>query len=217
MILNQTYKDYCNQIAQLFCKEATNEILCRASVSERLINKLDDYSFANSFLPKLSTGRHYILKVTRLYSAPTGEPKSIMEYTIMDVVTGETKNGWNACAGRMPVYSKVPSMLAQKNLVVVSQNKIFGKADLSEERVAYCQVCPTYGIVYVPGSVGGSGTTGGTTGGGTPGGGEIQLTPEPVQTPTTVPSEAGSGINEIISNPVFLIGGILIAYYLLKK
>jgi hypothetical protein len=74
-----------------------------------------------------------------------------------------------------------------------------------EKRVYYNKLDPTYGISYVPSSVGGGG------------GGEIVITPPPV-VPTQPEQTTNTGFDfeSLLSNPIVLIG-LAVGVYLLVK
>lgn len=166
MLTNPVYKNYCRQIAALFCQSEVNPEVCKASVAQRMINELTDYAFENSFLPNLGSGRHYILEITKMFNAPSGESKTVMEYKVTDVITGLTAATWEDTAGRMPVYSKIPGMLGEDGFTVVSANKLFSQLDYKDKRIVYKANVPGYGILFVA-QTGGTEPGGGVTPGGT--------------------------------------------------
>jgi len=218
VITKAIYKTYCSQIAELFCSTQQNSQICRETIYQRLIQSMDDYTFETSFLPNLSTGRHFVMQIQQLKNDPGGQPKSIMEYKLTDVVTGQVYYTWEDTEGRLPVFSKIPQMLAEDGFVVVSQNKTFNSVDYKLPRIVWKEVFNSYGIVYVPSIAPGGGTPGGgspSPGGGSPGGGGILPTPAPVtQTPIGSPVEAGSfDFSSLVLPGAIIVGG----YFLLKS
>lgn len=207
MVINQTYKNYSSQIAELFCKDQQNKSLCKASLTERLNTFLDDYTYPY-FLSKLNSGRTYITNLEAFQNKG-------FRIVVTDLITGDRATAWWNIDFNYPYLSKLPGILLQHNFNIISANKTFSELNKSDVRITYNPLKPSYGITFVPGSVGqGNGTPGGGVPGGTPGGGNISITPnQPAANPAV---QSGFDFSSLLSNPAVLIGGGIVLYLLFK-
>jgi hypothetical protein len=105
-------------------------------------------------------------------------------------------------------FQQITNALISYNYEIIKGSNVFDSGNYMEKRVYYNKLDPTYGISYVPGSVGG---------GGTGGGGGIIITPEPV-VPTQPEQTTSTGFDfeSLLSNPIVLIG-LAVGVYLLVK
>lgn len=208
MVTNQTFKSYSSQIAELFCKDSTNKVLCKASVSERLNTFLNDAIYP-IFLSKLSEGgRVYITSLESFQNKG-------FRIVLVDLITGERQTAWWEVPNNMPYYGILPAKLQSHKYYIISENKTFSAANGSDIRITHNPIKPGYELTFVPYT-----PPGGTPGGGTPGGngtpgGQIINTPAPMQPVSTVPgTEIFPGVD---LKTILLIGGAgLAAWFLLK-
>jgi len=208
MVSNSLYKSYCNQIAKLFCVENSNKVLCEASLSSRLIQYLDDATFPY-FLAKLESGRQYITNVEQLQNKG-------FRIVVTDLITGLRQTAWWDHAWNLPYLSKIPSIMLSHQFNIISANKTFDNENWSDFRITHNPIKKNYGITFIPNTPPGYVPPGGGGGYVPPGGGgTIIKTP-----PTQIPATAASGFNfeEILNNPIILIGaGLLAIYFIMKK
>jgi len=210
MVTNQTYKNYSSQIAALFCDGQENVPLCKASIIQRLNTYLDDYTYPY-FLAKLPSGRQYITNLEAFQNKG-------FRIVITDLITGVRETAWWEIPYNYPYLGKLPGKLLQHQFNIISANKTFTEADKSDYRITFNPIKTSYGITFVPPNVGGGGTPGGgggTPGGGTPGGGG-QIIPTPAQQQPSMPGETGFDIKTLLENPLVLIGGAVLLFFLMK-
>lgn len=206
MLTKTVNKNLANEIAGLFCSGGANPAVCKQTVANRLIQNLTDHIFESSFLPNLDKGRFYIFEIKRMFNAPSGESKTVMEYQLTDVITGEVLHAWEDTAGKMPVYSKVPSMLYEDKLAIVSLNNTFSSTDYRQPRIVHAQYAQPYGIVFVPSTPPGSLPPPGVD----PGQGTIQYPSQPSTPGVTVPVETGFDLKSLLIPALILGGGYLV-------
>jgi hypothetical protein len=217
VVTNSTYKSYSNQIAKLFCKDAQNKILCEATIAERLNSFLDDYTYP-FFLAKLGSGRSYATNLEAFQNKG-------FRVVIIDLITGERETAWWTVIWNMPYYGKLPGVLLSHQYNIISANKTFSADNREDIRITWNPIKPSYGITFIPDTVGQGGNGGNGGGGGGPrvppaggGGGTIGLTP-PTQTGGSQTQQAtGFDFKSLLENPMVLIGaGLLAVYFLMKK
>lgn len=222
MLINQTYKNYAAQIADIFCEGSIP--LCVTSVKQRIIKYFTDETFENSFLPNLDTGRFYYLKLTHLPSSEgfikwnlsgkdivNGKPYSVT----IDGIPGDKRNDTNW------VMNHMNSWWASQNLNL----RMFFLGTVPGFYIIQINGQTPYGIVYVPGTVGGgSGGSGGSGSGDcpsgqvwfggkcVPSGGRIKV-PGGIPLPESEPIAAGFDVGTILSNPMVLIGGAALLFF----
>jgi len=215
MILNQIYKNICNQIAELFCEDKQNPVICKASIAQRLIDTLDNDSFPK-FISRINIGRIYSIRLAGPIHAGTG-CKFGLEKT--DLITGQVTTQVISLSQSCPAYSflkiKLVSVLGYE---IFDGTNYFNESNLGEIRLVHKKNDPDYGIVYVPQEPI-VGTGGYTSGNG--GSGFIQVLPKQtqMQTPGLMPTaEAGFNLQGLLSNPiVWIAGGGLLFFYLMRK
>lgn len=229
MITHFPYKKNVNEIAALFCVNATNPDVCKAGIVERMLNAFTNNTFKH-FLANMNVGRYYQNKFNfstwKIIPNTDGKKKTI-EIRIVDVVTGNSRNelweywnndpnlntadlnwmlnnrGWQLIDPEFPPSPQPPNVIETPKL-------------------CYSWNEPGYGISYVPGSVGQTGGSGGTNGGsggqtgGQNGGSGGQIVTTPAQTPSS-PVASGFDIKSLVENPMVLIGVGLVAVYLIMK
>ena len=211
MVTNSLYKNYSNQIAKLFCTEQVNKILCEASISERLNTYLDDYTYP-IFLSRLAQGRGYITNVEAFQN-------NGFRVVLIDLITGERVTAWWDIPYSMPYYGKLAGKLLSHKYEIISANKTFSQQNATDIRITWNAIKPSYGITFVPGNVGtGGGGSSGSGGSGSGGGGGGQIT-QTGSGQTQAQTQAAGGFNfqEILSNPLILVGVGLAFYFLLIK
>lgn len=208
MITNALYKNYCNQIAKLFCVDEANKVLCEASTAERLKNTFDDNSFS-LFLANISYGRVYE-GYFKNYRVDQNTQRRYVDLFLTDIITGITiKLTWNwLMSGNF--FQQLKNALSANNYEITFGNKVFDQGNYMEKRIYYNKFKPSYGITFVPGSVGGGGTAVPPAGGG----GTVIKTPDQtVQAPVTSQFD----LSGLLSNPIFLIGGGIVLFLLIKN
>jgi len=207
MLTNNTYKNYSNQIAALFCSESDNKVLCTASVSERLKTFLDDVTFP-VFLSKLSEGgRMYITTFEQFQNRG-------FRIVLVDLITGERTTAWWEVPYNYPYLGILPGKLSSHRYEIISQNKTYNELNKGDVRITYNSLKPGYGITFVPYTPPGVVPGGGTPGGGPPGG-TIKTTPPVV--PDLPVNKAGL-FPDMDMTTILIIGGVgIAAWYLLKK
>jgi len=208
MVTKAQYKNYSAQIAELFCSDQTNKVLCKASITERLNTFLDD-SIYPVFLSKLSEGgRVYITNLEQFQNKG-------FRIVLVDLITGERQTAWWTIPYNLPYYGQLPGKLQSHKYYIISNNKTFNSTNRSEIRITHNPEKLGYNLTFVPVEPPG-GIPGGTPGG-TPGGKIINSPAPNIPTaPGTAPGTdlfAGFDLTTIL-----LIGGVgLAAWYLLKK
>lgn len=146
MVTNQVFKNYSNQIAELFCSDSENKVLCMASVSNRLNTFLDD-SIYPVFLSKLSEGgRFYITNLENFQNKG-------FRIVIVDLISGERQTAWWTIEYNYPYLSKLPAKLQSHKYYIISKNKTFNESDKSEIRITYNPEKPGYNIAFVPSQI----------------------------------------------------------------
>ncbi len=205
MVTNNTYKNYSRQIAKLFCSDQENKIICEASITERLNTFLDDYTYPY-FLAKLNSGRIYITNLENFQNKG-------FRIVLVDLITGERQTAWWDIEYNMPYYGKLPGKLLRHSYNVISANKLFTQSDATDVRITWNPTKTNYGITFVPVQVPGYTPPGSTPGNNPPG---IQIVPNPpVQTPSS-PVNTEFNFDDLLSNPLVLIGGGVLLFFLLK-
>jgi hypothetical protein len=211
MVTNSTYKSYSNQIAKHFCKDDPNKILCEAAIINRLNSFLDDYTYPY-FLAKLNQGRQYITELQNFQNKG-------FRIVITDLISGEQVSAWWDIPYNYPYLGQLPGKLLSHNFNIISANKTFNEANKSDVRITWNPTKPTYGITFVPQQVPGYNPPSG--GGSTyvppgSGGGGVVITPDPVQQVSPSGNE-GFDVGELLKNPIVLIGGAVVLYFILKE
>jgi hypothetical protein len=218
MITNSTYLTYAAQIAELFCENEQNKSICQAIVAQRIINSFSNATFENSFLPNLQNGRFYLLRITNI----TEGMKTKIYFDFQDVITGDY--GSDTVESIIPkdlIYSYIPSLLRTKGFNPISENNVYTSGDFMDVRTAWNVNAPTYGIVFVPGNItppggGGSGGGGGEPGSGGGGGVITYNTPAQQQQMNLQPAGNGFDLSGLLNNPIVLIAGAALIYFILK-
>jgi len=202
MITNQQFKSYCTQIAELFCEEATNKVLCKANIYQRLINTFSDQTFP-IFLSKLDQYRFYRVEGAVHVSGLPPHFKITSHGT--DLITAETRQFYNG---------NVSSPSVKNSLVHIGA--VF--YDPEDPSKFYIRSNPSYGISYVPHTLPSPPSTGGGGSGSGSGGGNIVPTPPaPVPTSPMAPVGGSEDITNLLSNPIVLVGVGLGIYFLMKR
>lgn len=212
MIVKAVNKNYCNQIAGLFCSDQSNPELCKQSLYQRLITDLNDYVFENSFLPNLEYGRFYKMRYWNFREYGNSTRWNV---EVIDIITNQREEAEWSYPARMPIYGKLAGVASNHKFDIVSQNNSYNNLNVGDVRIVHNRFKPSYGIVFVPTGVGGSGGTGPGTGSGS-GGGQIQLEPEPTPGGMSPTGETAFDFGELLSNPLVLIGLAIGVYVLLK-
>ena len=226
MVTKQLYKTYSTQIAKLFCKDQVNKVLCEAGIAERLNTYLDDSTYP-IFLSKLGSGRMYITNLEAFQNKG-------FRIVLTDLITGEYATAWWTVPYNLPYYSQLKSKLESHKYYIISANKNFDGTNRSDIRITWNSVKPSYEITFVPYvPPGGGGSYVPPGGGGSyvpPGGGGSYVPPGGggliIQKPKPDPLLPGSGsapafdlqgILDFLTNPVVLIIGGVVIFYLIKK
>ncbi len=164
-------KTYAEQIAGIFCEAAVLRQICIANVKNRIINDFTDEIFEQDFLPNLDTSIFRAMIGTFELSSP-GYMRLIMNST--DIVNGSNKTGmldgipsdkmndWDWIFAHLNAYYQSVAPHLHAYYLGVVNDKIIWQLD---------GVSEPYGIIFVPGTVGGGGNGGGGNGGGSGGGG----------------------------------------------
>jgi len=229
MITKAVNKFYAGQIAGIFCADAEFKTLCNANVKSRIITNFTDEIFEQDFLPGLDTSIFRAITGVFRFSSP-GYMKFVMNAT--DIVNGKVKvstldgipnskiGDWSWIVSHLnKYYESVAPNLKAYHLGIVNDKLIWQISGVS------------YGIIFVPGTVGNGG--GGNGGGGTSGGGQcpegfswfagqcfkvgggIQVKPPEFIEPVILPGEVDPGGVDFqkLLIPVVIVAG---AYFLLN-
>jgi hypothetical protein len=210
MITYPPYKINAREIANVFCVDNT---FCALAVKERLINKFNDTGFAK-FLSNLSVGRMYEGEFKN-YRVDNNTGRRYVNFVLTDVITGDVKTlTWNWLMSQGTFFSQIIGSLSLHSFEIIQGFASFDQQQWMTKRIYHKNNDPTYGIAYVPGSVGGGGSGGG-------GGTIIVPTPnDPALQQTQTETQAGAGLFAGLGDlpswvlPVVIgVGG----YFLLKQ
>lgn len=211
MITNAIYKNYCNQIAELFCTDQLNKTLCKTSIAQRLINEFTDDGFSK-FLGVLTTGKTYQVEVKN-YRLIANSNKRYVDIYFTDVITGNIiKKTWNwSASGNF--YQQLSDAFKFYNYNLIQGSNVFDQGNYQQIRIFNNPLEASYGVSFVQGSVPGGST--GNQGNGTGQTPNFQPTQQPVQQTELVKS--GFDLNGIFDNPILLIGVGVLAFFILMK
>ena len=212
MITNNSYKQYVQEIANLFCESSPTPGVCAASTYERMVTNLSNSEFS-FVLANLNIGRFYLVEILGYQTR-----ENLCWYTqrMVDLITGQSMDyGFSTQSvgcERCPTISCLKSKYAQKGWEIISGNKDFSAANYKNIRLVYVVTDPAYGLTYTPGSVGGGSQPSVPV---VPGSGGNFI---PTSSPVLSPVEAGFDLQGLLSNPIIWIaGGSLLLFYLMKK
>lgn len=217
MIQNAIFKNYANQIAVIFCTDQVNVNICKASIAERLIQNFTDPGF-QKFLGVITTGKTYLVEIKN-YRVDTNQNRRYVDIYFTDVITGNiTKKTWNwSMTGNY--FTQLKSAFSFYNYNLLQGPEIFDAGNVGMLRIYNAINEPTYGISFIPGSVGGggTGTTYTNTGTGTTTTTNFQKTPDVLPgAPAAGPAGILDDIFNMLKNPV-VIAGVIIGGYLIFK
>ena len=208
MITDTTYKSNVGEIAELFCADQSNKVLCVSSLKRRLISLLTDDTFGNAFLPYLDQGRFYVQHFSNFkrINATNWE----VDATFYDLITNQRIAGtWVFTTRPDEPKAALKNLLLSYGFNIVQGVYPYTDVTLTDQRIVHKpSKTPGYGIVYVPQTASGSG--GGGSGGFAPGK-IVNVQGKPLE-----PVEVSAGLFGDIDVKAFLIpAGILAAVYFL--
>ena len=213
MITNNDYKILAKQIAVLFCEDQQNKTLCESSVEERILSSFNDISF-KYFLEHILRGRFYMLQLRNWHTGSNCRELWIDVY-YKDVITGsETQSAWHYtaqdCGSKQYYYPDLNYLIRKSYTLIDPPITSKNNSDVTRPRLVYSPGAPSYNIVFVT-----------QTPGGSPAPPKITIAPDPggsvMPSAPQVKTTGGGIIEFLLSNPLLIAGGALGIYLIYKS